>query len=76
VGQAVKWLWVSGVHDVDSGVCVVSCTAQPVNGEDFDSPDLTGAGQTFQYTFMHIGTTTYFCSFHGAAMQGSVVVTP
>jgi plastocyanin len=76
VGQAVLWAWVSGVHDVDSGTCSGSCTQGPVNGENFESPDLTGAGQTFQYTFANVGTVTYFCSFHGSAMQGQIIVNP
>lgn len=76
VGQAVKWVWVSGVHDADSGTCAVTCTQSAVNGENFESPDLTMAGNTFQYTFTHAGTVTYFCSFHGAAMQGTVIVSP
>ena len=41
----------------------------------FDSGALN-PGQSFQFTFTQPGTFTYYCRIHGAAMTGTVVVTP
>ncbi len=41
----------------------------------FDSGTLN-PGQTFQFTFNTPGTYNYFCRIHGAAMTGTVTVTP
>lgn len=56
VGDTVHWSWDSGFHSVTS-----------VRGslETFDSGDLVGPGGTFDHTFTHAGTFTYYCNIHG-----------
>ncbi len=41
----------------------------------FDSGTLN-VGQSFSFTFAAPGTYNYYCRIHGAAMTGSVTVTP
>ena len=45
-------------------------------GKLFDSgiDGLKDDGQTFQHTFESAGTFAYFCTVHGAAMSGTVIV--
>lgn len=75
VGQMVMWRnnEASAIpHTTTSGTCSGgTCTA---NGT-WDSPQLNPGG-TFSFTFNAAGTFTYFCRVHGAAMQGTVVVSP
>lgn len=68
-GSTVNWVWVNGTHSTTSGSCP-SGSCQP-NGQ-WDSG--IGSGMTFSHTFMQTGTFPYFCSVHGAMMQGMVVV--
>jgi len=68
VGTTVQWVWVSGFHSTTSGTCGATCTPDG----NWDSG--VGSGMTFSRTFSQPGTFPYFCTAHGAAMTGSVVV--
>ena len=71
VGTTVTWrnAETNGMqHTVTSG------TPNAPSGM-FDSGTLN-PGQTFQFTFTTPGTFAYYCRIHGAAMTGTVVVTP
>jgi plastocyanin len=68
VGTAVEWVWVSGVHSTTSGSCAGACAPDGI----WDSG--SGTGMTFRRTFNQAGTFPYFCTVHGAMMQGTVVV--
>jgi plastocyanin/LysM repeat protein len=72
VGQQVVWVNNDSVpHTTTSGSCPGgTCTPAP----GWDSGTLN-PGQSFAFTFTTAGTFTYFCRIHGAAMQGTVVVT-
>jgi plastocyanin/LysM repeat protein len=72
VGQQVVWVNNdSAPHTTTSGSCSGgTCTPAP----GWDSGTLN-PGQSFAFTFTQAGTFTYFCRIHGAAMQGTVVVT-
>jgi plastocyanin len=67
-GTTVQWVWVSGTHSTTSGTCPAGC--QP-DGQ-WDSG--IGSAMTFTHMFPQPGTFPYFCSVHGAMMQGTVVV--
>jgi plastocyanin/LysM repeat protein len=72
VGQQVVWVNNDSVpHTSTSGSCSGG-TCIPAPG--WDSGTLN-PGQSFAFTFTTAGTYTYFCRIHGAAMQGTVVVT-
>lgn len=73
VGQQVVWRNNDAVpHTTTSGSCSGNtCTPTP----GWDSGTLN-QGQSFSHTFDTVGTFSYFCRIHGAAMQGTVVVTP
>jgi plastocyanin len=68
VGTKILWISISGVHSTTSGPCP-PCTADGLwdSGEGFE---------TFEYTFTQTGTFPYFCTVHGAAMTGTVIVNP
>jgi len=68
VGTTVQWVWVSGIHSTTSGTCAAGCTPDG----NWDSG--AGSGMTFSKTFSQAGTFPYFCTVHGAAMTGTVVV--
>lgn len=67
-GNSVHWVWQSGFHSVTSGSCSGACTPDGM----FDSGQ--GSGMTFDHTFPAAGNFPYFCTVHGAIMQGMVVV--
>ncbi len=71
VGTTVMWM-----NDETSPIphTVTSGTPNAPSGM-FDSGPLN-PGQSFQFTFTTPGTFAYFCRIHGAAMTGTVVVTP
>ncbi len=69
-GNTVHWIWQSGTHSVTSGSCTAGCTP---DGQ-FDSG--VGSGMTFDRTFPTPGAFPYFCTVHGAMMQGTIVVQP
>ncbi|MBI3742285.1 MAG: LysM peptidoglycan-binding domain-containing protein [Chloroflexi bacterium] len=69
VGTRVNWTNIDAVqHTVTSG-------AVGAPSGLFDSPTLS-AGQNFGFTFTATGTIAYFCRIHGAAMTGTITVTP
>jgi plastocyanin len=68
VGQKVRWVWRSGMHNVVSGK---SCSP---DGK-FSSGNLQTAPATFEHTFDAPGTYDYYCDPHcGMGMVGKVVV--
>lgn len=67
-GDTVQWVWVSGFHSTTSGTCTGAC----VQDGRWDSG--AGSGMTFSHTFAQAGSFPYFCTVHGSAMQGMVVV--
>ena len=77
IGETVHWDWVSSNHTVTSG------TAPTADGT-FCSPNNTtcgtanpsNSGATYEHQFNSAGTFDYFCKIHGAAMTGTVVVSP
>jgi plastocyanin len=73
-GDTVTWTVTKSInapHSVTSGKPGASDA-----GAAFDSgiEGLKDNGQTFQHTFDAAGTFDYFCSVHGAAMAGVVIV--
>lgn len=70
VGDSVRWTWASGPHSTTSGSCS-GAGCQPSGLWDSG----TGSnGMTFSRTFTQAGNFPYFCTVHGAMMQGTVVV--
>lgn len=65
VGDTVTWDW------NDSAPHSVTSVTAPVT---FDSGVLTGADQTFAFTFTEAGTYTYRCVIHPDVMTGTVTV--
>lgn len=82
VGDAVHWLWISGFHNVESGI-IVSGAGVPDGSFRSGNPTLT-AGTTFNVTFdraflsanpMPGNAYTYYCIVHASfAMAGTVAV--
>ncbi len=68
MGTTVHWVWDSGIHSTTSGTCSGPCTPNGI----WDSG--AGSGMTFDRTFNQAGSFPYFCTVHGAAMTGTVVV--
>jgi plastocyanin len=68
VGDTVNWIWVSDFHSTTSGTCTTTCTPDGI----WDSG--VGQGLTFSHTFTQAGTFPYYCTAHGAMMQGTVIV--
>lgn len=64
-GDTVEWTWSDGLPHT------VSSTAGST--ETFDSGTITGAGQTYSYTFTEVGSNTYQCNVH-PAMNGTIEV--
>jgi len=68
VGQMVVWNWVSGMpHSTTSGVCC--------SGDGKWDSGVRSSG-SFSMTFASTGSFPYFCTVHGSAMTGMVVVNP
>jgi plastocyanin len=67
-GQAIEWVWVSGLHSTTSGTCPLGCVTDGL----WDSG--IGHDISFQRTFPTAGTFPYFCLVHGTMMQGTVIV--
>jgi plastocyanin len=68
-GEAVKWTWVSGSHNVVSGA---ACTP---DGKFTSGSSTVGPGSTFSHTFDKAGTYPYYCDPHcGIGMVGKVIV--
>ena len=70
VGDTVAWTNIGLPHTVTE--CADAFTPCPQSG-GFDSGTLTN-GQTFSRAFPTAGTYEYWCSIHGNAMRGRVVV--
>ncbi len=69
VGQTVRWVWVSGSHNVVSGT---SCTP---DGKFTSGSSELGPGSQFDHAFDAPGTFPYYCDPHcGVGMIGKVVV--
>jgi len=68
-GDTLQWIWQAGTHSTTSGTCGAGCVPNGI----WDSGRVQ-AGEVFQFTFPTSGTYPYFCTLHGPAMQGSVVV--
>jgi plastocyanin len=66
-GDTVQWVWAGASHSSTSGAC---CSGDGV----WDS-GVRSSG-TFSHTFAAAGTFPYFCTVHGSAMTGTVIVTP
>src|SRR3954468_18750911 len=62
VGDTVKWTWGSTSHSVTS-----------TSGSELNS-GLHNSGFVYTHTFMSEGNFSYFCTFHGPIMNGSVTV--
>jgi glucose/arabinose dehydrogenase len=62
VGDTVEWVWSSGSHSVTS-----------TSGSELSSGVHVG-GYTYSHTFMSTGNFSYYCTFHGLIMNGSVSV--
>ncbi|HLE39188.1 MAG TPA: hypothetical protein VJA44_06000 [Acidimicrobiia bacterium] len=65
-GATVGWSFQQGTH---------TTTSDPSSAETWDSGN-TSSGTFFYHMFNVPGTFTYFCSVHGAAMSGSITVSP
>ena len=65
-GDTVRWTWGDAFpHTV---------TNLAGSQETFDSGTLTGAGQTFSYTFTMVGVNSYQCNIHPGSMNGVITV--
>ncbi len=70
VGDRVRWVNDSGVHDVTS-------TKIPAGATAFKSELFTAPGLTFEYTFTVPGEYEYVCTPHEVlGMVGKIIVTP
>lgn len=73
-GDTVVWTVTQSVgqaHSVTSGR-----SGEPNVGSAFDSgvDGLTNDGETYSHAFPDAGVYDYFCTVHGAAMSGQVIV--
>lgn len=68
-GQAVKWTWVAGFHNVVSGS---TCTP---DGKFTSGTSSEGPPAIYEHTFDAPGTYPYYCDPHcGIGMTGKIVV--
>ncbi|MDO7170637.1 T9SS type A sorting domain-containing protein [Mariniflexile sp. AS56] len=66
INDIVTWTWTDGIiHNV---------TSSSGSSETFNSPDLTGNGQTYSYTFTKAGSNPYVCTYHSGNMSGTITV--
>jgi plastocyanin len=72
VGTAITWAWNSCTGDGYNGQ---TCVAHNVVFDDGATSGLMDQG-TYSRTFSVAGTYPYHCAVHGAAMSGSITVTP
>jgi plastocyanin len=66
-GDTVQWNWVNGFHSTTS-TNLPCCSPSGM----WDSGAKSGG--SFTFTFNSAGTFHYYCTVHGAVMQGTVVV--
>ncbi len=71
VGDTVQWTWATGLHSTTSGTCAAICTG---DGKWDSGAHSSPFSFSHTATFATKGTYHYFCSVHGAVMQGDVVV--
>jgi len=71
VGDTVTWTWVASFHSVTSGACP-PCT----HDDNFGTEQAFSPPHTFSHQFTAAGSFPYFCTVHGQAMTGTVVVNP
>jgi plastocyanin len=73
VGDTVRWEWVTGFHNVVSGI-----PGEPGEGTLFHSGDPTGdVGTIFEFTFDETGLYGYHCEIHESiGMVSTVSVVP
>jgi len=69
-GDTVTWTWDTALHSTTSGSCP---GGNCVPDGNWDSGEHT-APFSFSHTFNTPGTFPYYCSYHGAMMQGTIVV--
>lgn len=63
IGDTVKWVWIdSAPHSVQS------------SSNTFSSNLQSGVGKYYSYKFNTAGSYSYYCGYHGFAMQGVIVV--
>src|SRR5512138_1355199 len=68
-GDTVRWTWVTGFHNVVSGL-----PGDADAGSMFSSGAPTGdAGTVFEHTFNDLGVFDYHCGVHGTAGMASQV---
>lgn len=72
-GDTVRWTWVSGFHNVVSGL-----PSDPDAGDLFSSGGPTGTvGTMFEYTFNDVGLFDYHCQIHASmGMMSQINVVP
>lgn len=72
-GDTVRWTWVSGFHNVVSGL-----PSDSDAGDLFSSGAPTGTvGTMFEYTFNDVGLFNYHCQIHATlGMMSQVTVVP
>ena len=58
-GDSVRWVWVSGIHNVVSGD-----HGDPDEGMEFNSGDPVGPPEEFVHTFENPGDFRYHCDVH------------
>jgi plastocyanin len=80
VGDTVQWTWMGGPHTSTSGECTDGGSDPYGGGVTCDDDGLWNSGSHsggYQYTrqFTSPGRYKYYCTVHGAAMTGTVVVT-
>jgi plastocyanin len=65
-GDSVTWVWSGSSHSVTEGT--------PGGAHAFDS-GVKSSGK-FGHRFNTAGTVHYFCTVHGSAMSGTIIVKP
>jgi hypothetical protein len=69
MGTTIHWVWADGFHSTTSGQCPVNCAPDGLwDSGEHSSPF------TFDRTFNQAGTFHYYCTAHGSAMQGDIIV--
>ncbi|MCE1166334.1 MAG: T9SS type A sorting domain-containing protein [Bacteroidetes bacterium] len=69
VGDTVRFVWISGVHNTVSGTI-------PMGAANWSNP-IDNTNQIFNYKITVAGTYNYVCTFHSASgMTGSFVASP
>jgi plastocyanin len=67
-GDTVRWIWASGLH---------TTTSDPTSPKSWNSPTLSGSGQSFEVAFTLAdgpGPFPYHCAIHALTMLDTVFV--